>query len=148
MTVFCIHMNLFKCYNTVSFECQCVEIPLHKGDSPTVSALHRNHRYSIPEEGSLSLVQMYAIVPDIQVKHTKKPKQTTFKRDPWSCRVTFLSSGKRVIILMSAWAESVAHFKTNCLWIKTCKYYLTPPATQVTHRSTYKYRHVCVLYLF
>lgn len=45
-------MKLFKCYNTESLECSCVEIPLHKGDSSFVSALHRNHCFSIPEVAS------------------------------------------------------------------------------------------------
>lgn len=49
---------------------------------------------------------------------------------------------------MSAWAESVAYFKTDCLWVKTSKYYLTSPATQVARKSTYKCKYVCVLYFF
>lgn len=107
---------MFVCWNTTSQRWQLLSFC----SSQKSLLLH--------PRSCLSLVQMHGIVPDFQVKHKKKPKPTTFRRHPSSCRINFLSSGKRVIILMSAWAESVAYFKTDRLWVKTSKYYLTSPA--------------------
>lgn len=70
----CIHVSLFKCYETESFECWCAEKPLQKCDNSLVHALYRHQKYSIPEEGSLSGVSMLALFPHFQVKHSKKFK--------------------------------------------------------------------------
>lgn len=68
----CIHVRLFKCYKTESFECWCAEIPLHKSDSSVVSALHRQNVLHYP-----SLVWMLAFFTDFQAKHSKELKSTT-----------------------------------------------------------------------
>lgn len=117
---FLIHMKLFKCFNDESFVSQCLEIMPHKVDSSKLSSIHKNHGYSIPNEGSFSMVQIHVIVFDFWIKGTSKPKPITFKRHPWS----FLSSGKRVIILTVSMGWMYILFQNKKLWIRSYKYYL------------------------
>lgn len=74
---FLIHMKLFKCFNDESFVIQCLEITPHKGDSSIISSIHKNREYSIPNEGSSSLVQIHIIVFYFWIKGTSKPKLIT-----------------------------------------------------------------------
>lgn len=112
--LFCIPMKLFNCYDIEPFESQHVKMPLHKNDSSVISSAHWNHRNLIVSGNYLSLVQIYAIFFfSFWIKGTHKPKTITFKICSESFSVFFLSSGNRVIILMSAWNEPVAYFKIS-----------------------------------